>query len=57
MKTIESNDSQKLGSQEFWQIANSVLNKSKSALPPLFDNPVVLPSESDKTKLFVKNLS
>ena len=57
MKTIESNDSQKLGSQEFWQIANSVLNKSKSALPPLFNNPEVLPSESDKTKLFVKNLS
>ena len=27
---------QKLGSQDFWQIANSVLNKGKSTIPPLF---------------------
>ena len=49
--------SQKLGSQDFWQIANSVLNKGKSAIPPLFNGPEVLSSASDKTKLFVKNFS
>ena len=35
-KTKESITSQKLGSWDFWQIANSVLNKGKSAIPPLF---------------------
>ena len=30
---------QKLGSQDFWEIANSVLNKAKSAIPPLFNSP------------------
>ena len=34
-KTKESITSQKLGPCEFWRIANSVLNKDKSALPPL----------------------
>ena len=36
-KTKESITSQELGSCDFWQIANSVLNKGKSAIPPLFD--------------------
>ena len=36
-KTKESINSQKLGSQDFWRIANSVLNKGKSAIPPLFN--------------------
>ena len=36
-KTKESITSQKLGSQDFWQIANSVLHKGKSAIPPLFN--------------------
>ena len=31
-KTKESITSQKLGSRDFWQIANSVLNKGKSAI-------------------------
>ena len=35
-KTKESITSEKLGSQDYWQIANSVLNKGKSAIPPLF---------------------
>ena len=35
--TKESITSQKLGSRDFWQIANSVLNKGKSAIPPLFN--------------------
>ena len=32
----ESIASQKPGSWDFWQIANSVLNKGKSAIPRLF---------------------
>ena len=54
-KTKESITSQKLGSRNFWQIANSVLNKGKSAIPPLFNRPEVL--SSDKAKLFAKNFS
>ena len=41
-KTKESITSQKLGSCDFWQIANSVLKKRKSAIPPLFNGPEVL---------------
>ena len=47
--------SQKLGSQDFWQIGNRVLNKSKPAIPPLFNEPVVLPLVSDKARLSAKN--
>ena len=54
-KTKESITSQKLGSWDFWRIANSVLNKSKSAVTPLFNGPEVLSSASDKAKLFPKN--
>ena len=49
--------SQKLSSLDFWQIANSVLNKGISAIPPLFKGPEVLYSASDKAKLFPKNFS
>ena len=56
-KTKESITSQKLGSCDFWQIANSVLNKGKSAIPPLFNGPEVLSSASDKAKLFAENFS
>ena len=56
-KTKESITSQKLGSHDFWQIANSVLNKGKSAIPPLFNRLEVLSSASDKAKLFAKNFS
>ena len=35
-KTKESITSQELGSWDFWRIANSVLSKGKSAIPPLF---------------------
>ena len=38
-KTKSSITSQKLGSRDFWQIANSVLKKGKSAIPPLFSGP------------------
>ena len=47
-KTKESITSQKLGSHDFWRIANSVLNKGKSAIPPLFNGPELLFSASDK---------
>ena len=53
----ESITSQKLVSCDFWRIANSVLNKGKSAIPPLFSDPEVLSSASDKEKLFAKNFS
>ena len=56
-KTKESITSQKLESRDFWRIANSVLNKGKSAIPPLSNGPEVLSSASDKTKLFAKNFS
>ena len=53
-KTKESITFQKLDSQDFWRIANSLLNKGKSAIPPLFNGPEVLSSASDKAKLFEK---
>ena len=56
-KTKESITSQKLGSLDFWRIANSVLTKGKSAIPPLFNGPEMLSSASDKAKLFAKNFS
>ena len=56
-KTKESITSQKLGSRDFWRIANSVLNKSKSAIPPLFNGSEVLSSAYEKAKLFAKNFS
>ena len=53
----ESIFSQKLGSEDFWQIANSVFNKGKSVVPPLFSGPEVLSYAPDKAKLFTKNFS
>ena len=56
-KTKESITSQKRGSEDYWQIANSVLNKGESAIPPLFNGPEVWSSASDKAKLFAENFS
>ena len=56
-KTKESFTSQKFGSRDFWRIANRVLNKGKSAIPPLFNRPEVLSSASDQAKLFAKSFS
>ena len=53
----ESMTSQKRGSLDFWKIAKSILNKSNSALSPLFIDPRVLSSASDKAKLFAKSFS
>ena len=56
-KTKESITFQKLGSRGFWPIASSVLNKGKSAIPPLINRMEVLSSASDKAKLFAENFS
>ena len=56
-KAKEPITSQKVRSCNFWQIANSVLNKGKSATPPLFNGPEVLSSACDKAKLFDENFS
>ena len=56
-KTKQSITSYKLGSRNFWRIADSVLNKGKSAIPPLFNDLEVLSSASDKAKLFAENSS
>ena len=56
-KTKESITSQKLGFQDFRQIVNSVRNKGKSAIPPLFNGLEVLSSPSVKAKLFPENFS
>ena len=50
-KTKESITSQKRGCWDFRLIASSVLNNGKSAIPPLFHQPEVLSSASDKAKL------
>ena len=55
-KTNESITSQKRGSQDFWQIAKSVLNKAKSAIFPLFNSPEIL-SSLYKANLYAKNFS
>ena len=55
--TKESITSQKLDSQDFWQISNSLFNKDKTAIAPLFNGPEVLCSASDKAKLFAKDFS
>ena len=54
-KTKEFITSKKLGSCDFWQIANSVLKKGKSAIPLLFNGLKALSSASDKAKLFPEN--
>ena len=52
-KTKESITSQKLGSRDFSQI----VNKGKSAIPPLFNDTHILSSPSDKAKLFAENFN
>ena len=56
-KMKESITSQKLDHRDFWRITNSVLNKGKSVIPPLFKGPETLSSASNKAKLFAKNFS
>ena len=47
--------SQKLGSRDFWRIANSVLNETKSAILLLFNDQEVLSSASDKVVYCIWN--
>ena len=54
-KTKESINSHQFCSRDFWRIANSVSNKDKTALPPLFNGLKVSSSTSDKAKLFAEN--
>ena len=49
--------SQKLGSRDFWKIFNSVFNKGKSQIPPLFHGFEVLTSSKDKAELFAQLFS
>ena len=56
-KTKGSITSEKTGSQDFKVVANSVLNKGKSTVPPQSNGPEVLSSASDKAKLFAKNFA
>ena len=56
-KRKQSVISQKLSCRDFWRIANSVLNKGKSAIPPLFNGPEMLSSASDKATLFAEIFS
>ena len=56
-ETKESITSQKLGSLDFWRIANRVLSKGKSAILPLFIGLEVLSFASDEAKLFAENFS
>ena len=56
-KTKELITSQKLGPRDFCRIADSVLNKGKSAILPLFNCPEVLSSASDKAKFLANNFS
>ena len=53
-KVKESITPQKLGSRDFWLIANNVLNKGKSAIPPLFNSPEVLSSDLIKENCLLK---
>ena len=53
-KTKEYITSQKLGSRDFWQIANNVLNEGKSAIPPLFNSSEVLSSDLIKENCLLK---
>ena len=66
-KTKDFITSQKLGSRDFWRIANSILNKGKFAIPPLFNGPEVnsnlddsgisLPVFPSRTNLKLHNIS
>ena len=53
-KTKESITSQKRGSLGFWQIANKILNKSKSVIPPLFNDLICCLQHLIKQNCFLK---
>ena len=49
--------SKKVGSRDFWRIINSVQNRGKSSIPPLFIGPEVLSLSTDEAKLFANMFS
>ena len=48
---------QRLGSRDFWKIFNSISNKGKSAIPPLFDGLNVITSAKDKAELLARSFA
>ena len=56
-KAKDSITFQELSSRNIWQIADSVLNKGKSDITPLFNKPELLSSASNKAKLLAENFS
>ena len=56
-KTKDFITSKKLGSRDFWGIANSVLSGGKTAIPSLFNDSNMLSSVSDKAKIVAKTFS
>ena len=55
VKLMGSSSGQKLDSGDFWRIANNVLSKGKSVIPPLFNGSEMLTSASDKARLLPDN--
>ena len=55
VKLMCSSSGQKLDSGDFWRIANNVLSKGKSVIPPLFNASEKLTSASDKARLLADN--
>ena len=53
-KTKESVTSQKLGSQDFWQITNSVFSKGRSDVPPRINSLEILSSVLIKQNCLLK---
>ena len=53
-KTKESVTCQKLGSQDFWQITNSVFNKGRSDVPPRINSLEILSSVLIKQNCLLK---
>ena len=49
--------SQKLGPRDFWQIANSFLNRGKSVMLTIFNSSVMMSSVSDEVKVFAESFS
>ena len=55
--TQQSIASQQIGTRDFWRITNSILNRGKSTIPPLFNGPEVLTSSKDKANLFANRFA
>ena len=49
--------SQRLGSKDFWRIANNVMNRGTSSIPPLFNGPEVLTSSKDKANVLAERFA